>query len=225
MTTITRLAPIAAPASLVDQVHDALVEAICDGRLAPGDVLRQERLAAEFGVSRQPVLQALLLLERQGWLRKAGRRGVEVAAIDPAFVRDLFAVRGALDGLAAAAAARLRPSAAQGEAVIAAGRAAVKGRKPREVAAADLAFHQLVYALSGNALIGEAAAPHWRQIRRVMALSAASNMEHVWDEHEAILAAIVAGRADVAERLARRHAEANAASLARALEASARDVA
>lgn len=225
MNESRRLAPISTPSSLVDQVHDALVEAICDGRLAPGDVLRQERLAAEFGVSRQPVLQALLLLERQGWLRKAGRRGVEVAPIDPAFVRDLFAVRGALDGLAARTAARLRPSAAEGAAVIAAGRAAVKGRKPRDVAAADMAFHQLVYALSGNALIGEAAAPHWRQIRRVMALSAASNMEHVWDEHEAILAAVVAGRGEEAERLARRHAEANASSLAQALETAARDAA
>ena len=221
MTARPRLSPISAPASLVEQVHGALVEAICDGRLAPGAALRQEQLAAEFGVSRQPVLQALLLLESQGFARKSGRRGVVVAPIEPGFMRDLYALRGALDALAARAAAERRASVREGEAAIAAGRAALAGRRAHDIAAADMAFHRLVYELSGNPLIGEAAAPHWRHIRRVMALSAAADMEHVWDEHEAILAAIAAGRAEQAERLARLHAEANAQSLAAALEKAA----
>ena len=216
------MTPLEDQKSLVARVHDALAEAICSGRLASGDALRQEQLAAEFGVSRQPVLQALLLLEREGFVRKAGRRGVVVAPIDPAFVRDLYAVRGALDGLAARTAASRRSAVAQAAEAIAAGRAAVASGEAREVAAADMAFHRLIYALSGNPLIGEAAAPHWGHIQRVMALSAASHMEHVWDEHAAILAAIAAGRADEAERLARRHTEANAQSLAAALEAAAR---
>ena len=216
------LAPLDSPKSLVDRVHDALVEAIRDGRLAPGAALRQEQLAGQFGVSRQPVLQALLLLEREGFVRKAGRRGVVVAPIDPDFVRHLYAVRGALDGLAARAAAMRRPSTEAAAQAVAAGRAAVARGEPAEIAGADMAFHQLVYELSGNPLIGEAAGAHWSHIQRVMALSAASDMEHVWNEHEAILAAIAGGRAEHAERLARLHAEANAQSLAAALEAAAR---
>lgn len=84
-----------------------------------------------------------------------------------------------------------------------------------------MAFHRHIYALSGNPLIGEAAAPHWRHIQRVMALSAVADMVHIWDEHEAILAAIRRGDAEGAERLARAHAEANAQSLAAAIEGSA----
>lgn len=43
---------------LVDQVHDAILNAICNGTLLPGTHLRQEELADRLGVSRQPVLQA-----------------------------------------------------------------------------------------------------------------------------------------------------------------------
>lgn len=220
MAAPERFAPIEAPKSLVEQVYDALAAAICEGRLAPGAPLRQEALALEFGVSRQPVLQSLLLLEQQGFARRA-RRGLVVAPVEPSFVRHLYALRGALDALAARLAAGRRPDASEAAAVVAAGRAAAAGRKPRGVVEADMAFHRLVYALSGNPLIGEAAAPHWRHIQRIMALSAAYEMTHVWDEHEAVVEAIVRGDAERAERLARAHAEANAKSLVAVIEAAA----
>ena len=54
--------------SLCDQVREAILAAICDGQLAPGQRIRQEELAAELGVSRQPVVQALGLLKSQGFL-------------------------------------------------------------------------------------------------------------------------------------------------------------
>ncbi|MGF7473742.1 GntR family transcriptional regulator, partial [Salmonella enterica subsp. enterica serovar Minnesota] len=74
-----------------------------------------------LGVSRQPVLQALLLLEREGFARRAARRGMVVAPIDPTFVRDLYAVRGALDALAAREAAARRPQLSEAAALVDAG--------------------------------------------------------------------------------------------------------
>ena len=58
--SIIRTAP-----ALADQVYEALVDDICSGRLAAGTHLKQEQLADQLGVSRQPVQQAMALLKAQ----------------------------------------------------------------------------------------------------------------------------------------------------------------
>jgi DNA-binding GntR family transcriptional regulator len=52
----------------VEQVWRALLDAICDGSLAPGTRLTQEEIAEQLAVSRQPVLQALRLLKKDGFV-------------------------------------------------------------------------------------------------------------------------------------------------------------
>ena len=52
---------------LSERIHDAVLEAICSGELKAGTRLTQEELAQRFGVSRQPVLQAMMLLRREGF--------------------------------------------------------------------------------------------------------------------------------------------------------------
>jgi DNA-binding GntR family transcriptional regulator len=56
--------PLLSEPDLSERVHDAVLNAICSGELKPGARLTQEDLAAQFGVSRQPVLQAMMLLRR-----------------------------------------------------------------------------------------------------------------------------------------------------------------
>src|SRR5215475_9490259 len=90
---------------LSERVHDAVLDAICSGELKAGARITQEELAQQFGVSRQPVLQAMMLLRREGFLVDAGRQGVCVAPLDLQQVRNLYVVRGALDGAAARLAA------------------------------------------------------------------------------------------------------------------------
>ena len=91
---------------LSERIHDAVLEAICSGELKAGTRLTQEELAQKFGVSRQPVLQAMMLLRREGFLIEAGRKGVQVAPLDMQQVRNLYVVRAALDGAAARLARR-----------------------------------------------------------------------------------------------------------------------
>src|SRR4029450_6369013 len=86
---------------LSERVHDAVLNAICSGELKSGARITQEELANQFGVSRQPVLQAMMLLRREGFLIDAGRKGVCVAPLDVQQARNLYVVRGALDGAAA----------------------------------------------------------------------------------------------------------------------------
>src|ERR1043165_10228889 len=86
---------------LSERAHDAVLDAICSGELKAGARLTQEELAQQFGVSRQPVLQAMMLLRREGFLIDAGRKGVCVAPLDVQQARNLYVVRAALDGAAA----------------------------------------------------------------------------------------------------------------------------
>ena len=93
---------------LVERVYRALLDAISDGSLAPGARLTQEDIAARLAVSRQPVLQALRLLKKDGLVLDAPGRGVLVAPLDAAWIAQVYEVRGALDALAARLAAGRR---------------------------------------------------------------------------------------------------------------------
>jgi len=82
---------------LTEQVHQRLLNAICAGELAPGARLTQEELAASLNVSRQPVLQALGLLKKEGFVIEAGRRGLMVAPLNAQAIVHVYQVRSALD--------------------------------------------------------------------------------------------------------------------------------
>lgn len=195
--------------TLVEQVYEALLSEITEGKFGPEERLIQEELAEALGVSRQPVQQALLLLRSHGVLRDAPGRGLMVAPLDPAHVRNLYEIRLALDGVASAGAAeRARETArSEGAAFIDRGRAAVRSRSIARMIAADMDFHFFLYGLSGNPLIAEVSEPHWTYLRRAMGevLVHGNTPTDIWDEHEAILAAVIEGRPQEAERLAREH--------------------
>lgn len=210
-----QLIKIDATPDLVERVYQTLLDAICDGSLPPGARLTQEEIAAQLAVSRQPVLQALRLLKKDGFVRDAPPgsagaargRGVLVAPLDADWIGKVYQVRGALDALAARLAAeqRYRIEAA----LIERGRKAARGRDIRAMIDADMAFHNAIYAASGNPLIEQSAHQHWRHLRRVMGavLQSSRQRESVWDEHEAIAHAIARGQAEQAVRLIERHSQ------------------
>ena len=183
----------------------------------------QDELAQRLGVSRQPVHQALQQLRKDGFLIETGRRGLVVAPLDPAFARQVYELRAALDGpAAAAAAASAGPGTrAAGERIIRAGRAAVADGDIEAMATADFAFHNFIYDLGGNTLIAATARNNWHHVRRSIMLLAKgpTKLGPFWDEHEQILNAIAAGDANAAQRLARHHALASMAVLAAAKQA------
>jgi DNA-binding GntR family transcriptional regulator len=207
---------------LVERAYEALLDAIVCGELAPGERHTQESLADRLGVSRQPILQALLLLKREGLIKdEPGRRGVEVQALTPAFVQHLYLVRGALDALAARSAAyRPRPELREpGMALIRAGRASSRAGTTLAMIDADLAFHRFIYEAAHNPLLTDTARIHWLHTRRAMGvyLGQTLSVRTVWTEHQAILNAVVRGDARMAERLAREHCEASAQIILRHL--------
>lgn len=198
---------------LVDQVYRALLDAISAGSLAPGQRITQEELAERLAVSRQPVMQALRLLKRDGFVQDAplagvpnGRsRGLQVTPLDPAWIAQVYEVRGALDALAVRLAAERRTRT--DPALIQRGRAAVAAGDIKAMIDADLAFHRALYQASANPLIEQSALLHWQHIRRAMgeALQHHTLRDPVWDEHAAIAQAVAEGDAARAEALMREH--------------------
>ncbi|WP_417804766.1 GntR family transcriptional regulator [Thalassospira lucentensis] len=203
--------PLSGRKSLTDEVHDRLVDALCSGALPPGTPLRQEALAEELNVSRQPVLQALGLLRRDGLVEPMGRRGYRVAPVDADLVRHVYDLREAFDGLAARLAAHSLASDRKSglRAAIEQGHHALGSGDTAELVAADVAFHQTIYRLSGNPLLPEASAAVWLQIRRVMhaELQNGSSRDPIWIEHETIADAICAGDGHLAQKLAIEHTQ------------------
>lgn len=200
-----QLVRLEASPDLVDRVYGTLSDAISDGSLAPGQRITQEEIAHQLAVSRQPVLQALRLLKKDGFVEDAPGRGLQVAQLDPAWIRQVYEVRGALDALAARLAARRRFQ--MDPALLEAGRAKARLGDVKSMIDADLAFHGAIYAASGNPLIEQSAQLHWRHLRRVMGavLQQAGQRESVWDEHQAIAAAIAAGDGERAAALIEEH--------------------
>ena len=204
------MAQVESQPTLVEQVVNAIVSEIVDGELPSNSRLIQDELARAYGVSRQPVQQALLLLRDRGLVREAPGRGLIVSPIDPDFVRNLSEVRAMLDGLAArlAAGRGAARAKAEGPAIIEAGRSAVANGTLNDQIEADMKFHAFVGELAQNPLIGETTAPHWPYLRRVMGevlRDDAQMPQTILDEHVAILDAIIAGDAALGRTASRDH--------------------
>ena len=199
----------AAP-TLIDRAYEAILAAIREGRLAPGVRLNQDELAATLTISRQPVGQALTILKSQGFVRDNGRRGLIVAPLELDFIRSIYQLREALDTLAARLAAE-RCTAADsldGRRLLAEGRRADKGRDMEALIDIDMRFHMWVYQIAGNPLLVQTMELYWNHLRRSMGhiLRQPQSRAVVWDEHEAILRAIMRHDQEAAAARALQHA-------------------
>ena len=200
---------LATQPNLAEQVRKAIVSEIASGKLKPGERIIQEQIAQVLGVSRQPVQQALLLLRNQGVLRDAAGRGLIVTSLDPQQVRHMYEIRAVIEGLAFRKAAENNPERAKklGPALIQNGRKSVKSRSVAQMIAADIKFHDFVYLLSENPMIAPSMEVQWTNTQRVMGevLMRDETPRDIWNQHEALLEAVMAGDAMTAETMARHH--------------------
>jgi DNA-binding GntR family transcriptional regulator len=201
---------------MADQATEQIRSAILSGDLPPGARIRQEDLAARLAVSRAPIRQALLVLEREGLVQSDRWRGTIVAPLDATLIRDLYEFRGGIERYVASTLAQqpaLELSHSR-ETVVSGYDAAATGELPRLIHL-DLRFHTELYEAVGNRVLTEVMRQHWMHIRRLMAatLAIAGYPKQVWDEHSAILDAIEAHDADRAGMLAAAHTKAASARL------------
>ena len=83
--------------ALRDQVLAELRQRIINGDYLPGERLTEDRLAEDFGVSRNPVREALRVVEAEGFVVIVPRRGAVVAIPESGTIADMFAVRERLE--------------------------------------------------------------------------------------------------------------------------------
>ena len=183
------------------RVANEIRAAILCGDLPPGSRVKQEDLAAQLGVSREPVRQALLLLQREGLVHAQPNRSVLVAPLDRQVISDLYGFREGVESAVVTTLARgPRFDLAPLQELITRGRAAIRAGYTNELIDLDMSFHTSLYEATGNRVIVEVMRGQWSHIRRVMAmvLGRAAYRQRVWDEHEAIVKAIRARRESAA---------------------------
>ncbi|OIV38352.1 GntR family transcriptional regulator [Mangrovactinospora gilvigrisea] len=183
------------PAALV--IARQLTDAIMDGTLAPGAQLGEAELAAQLGVSRGPLREALQRLVQQGIARSEPHRGVFVIELDDEDVRDIYLSRTAIE-VAACRLVLARDPRRTAEKLGRAHRqmAAAAEREDRAaLAAADMELHQLLVAESGSVRLQRMAATLFVEAR--MCLSALTVRYtapiDLVEEHGAIIEALRAG--------------------------------
>lgn len=194
---------------MVEQVHKAILSDIASGKLPAGARIIQEQIAQSLGVSRQPVQHALTLLRNHGVLQDAPGRGLQVAPMDLAQVRQIYDVRAVIEGLAFRKAAETNAAlaASKGPSLIRAGQKAAHSGSVGAMIAADMAFHQFIYAISGNQLLAPSMETHWTHTQRVMGevLIRDDKPRDIWTEHHELLETVIKGQGAQAERLAKKH--------------------
>lgn len=137
---------------LSDEVVERLRESILRGHFAPGDRLREEQLAEALGVSRGPIRNALVQLEREGLAVRRPNRGAVVAELSRADLEEVFSLRLAIEPVACIWAARhAQPEdLTEMQEVIDGYSQLTTKATTREAAEADLAFHDVVYRASAH---------------------------------------------------------------------------
>ena len=212
----------AASTTTADAVAAALRGALHQGRWAPGAPLRQEDLAAEFGVSRIPVREALNKLQAEGLVVVEPNRGAFVARLSADEVNEIFDLRVLLecDALRHAIAQHTPRSLRQLHAL----QAELDAEDdPSLWLATDAAFHQVLYAPCNRRRTLDMIALLRASVTRLYRAHLSPNTRRKgWrDEHHALLKAVAARQVDKAVAALTRHLRATQAAALAALPADA----
>src|ERR1700757_4339677 len=130
----------------------ALRDAILNGRFKPGERLVEERLAQEWGVSRNPVREAIRVLASEGLVEVAARRGASVVKMSDQEARETIELRALLEGQNARLAARRHDQQVikRIEAVLNKGTAAVAAARFDQLFQLNQQFHDALAAAGQN---------------------------------------------------------------------------
>lgn len=203
------LSPVRGPFSLNEQAYQAIKEAILTFKLEPGASLVESELAKQLGMSKTPVRDALLQLEREGLVTKVLFKGTYVSEISRQNITDIFEIRAVLEGLAARLAVQnvtdedLRRAAS----IVDAHDATLREGNPDKTQQWNKEFHELIIGLSGNNQLKVFLANLDDRLRRFRTLSIyqRGQSEKSAEEHRKVLQALQKRDPDQAERMMRAH--------------------
>lgn len=192
---------------LRDVVATELRRLILDGTLRPGERLIEDRLAEQLGVSRNPIREAIRVLEAEGFLDVTARRGSFVATLSADQADGLFEVRLALEPLGARLAAGYPGSAHIGrmKAILADVQTSPERYDLDALSGLHTELHSLIFEMTGNGYLIAIAIPMVRRGQWLLRQNAPLRTPAAWSEHHWLIEAIEAGDPDLAEAAGRHH--------------------
>jgi DNA-binding GntR family transcriptional regulator len=205
---------------LSDEIADQLRDAIVTGSLEPGRRLLEDELATQMQVSRGPVREALVKLEREGLVIIERYKGARVAELYRDDIEQVFSLRMSLETLAAESACK-RGTAEDFARISAALDDYAAAGSPEHVAELDLAFHDGIVEAAHHAPLSRA----WEGLRTQILSFLTTRMalrhdyKDDWEpDHRRILEHIRAGDAEAAAAAIQKHVSASYSRVIDAME-------
>lgn len=187
-------------------IVDALRNEILSGLLKGGEQLRQDALAARFGVSKIPVREALSRLEAEGLVAFSRNRGATVVDLSPPEVLELFDIRIALECRAIFLAV---PDMTESDFALMSEilERYDRASDPQEWSELNQAFHDALYAPCDRPRLLGLVHSNLKNISRFLRvlISSAVGKEQPIDEHRVLLEACRRGEAEAAATLLEKH--------------------
>jgi DNA-binding GntR family transcriptional regulator len=185
--------------TLREQAYDAFTRQLLDRQLLPGQFVSQRELAAATCLSLGAIREMIPRLEAEGLIRAFSQRGLQIARIDPALIKDSFQLREMVELQAVAAFARTAPDTAIAaeierlESVKAIATPSITDAALRTAQEADWAMHDAFVAHLGNRIVAELHRVNSIRIRMILGERiglSARRLPVALGEHEAILTAV-----------------------------------
>lgn len=174
------------PINLREQVAEQVRTAIIEGRLKPNDHITEAELTAQLGVSRTPVREALIILEREALIVSVPNRGCFVRAFNADDVEALFSMRTMLENFTAERILHKLTDSDFGylQGLINTQRTFIEQNDFKQVRSTDMTFHQYLINYSDHPLLMR----NWQEIVAQVAavLYLRADAEPGYDEYMAI---------------------------------------
>ena len=202
--------PRAQRASLVDQAYREIKQRILDNSYRPNLQVLEQDLALRLGMSRTPVREALIRLEKEGLVEILPRRGMRVVPIAPEDMREIYEVLTCLEARAAERLAEQRPSREDLQPLFEAVEQMERSLERGDLEAwaqADEEFHRLLLELCGNRRLAAMALTVFDQVHRarMVTLRLRPKPRQSSRDHRAVLDAILKGDSRKAYEIHHRH--------------------
>lgn len=210
-----------AQTALYLEVAERLRQSIFAHELAPGDWVDEQALAADYGISRTPLREALKVLAAEGLVTLKPRRGCYVTEVSEQDLDDIFPLMAMLEGRSAwEAANKYQPEdLARLEEIHARLESYAAGNQVDQFFEANQDFHRLIQELSGNRWLLQLAQDLRKVLKltRMYSLTVDGRLQQAMAEHQVIMAALRRRDANAAEAAMRDHLFAGRRALARPL--------
>jgi DNA-binding GntR family transcriptional regulator len=214
------------PSVIATEIARVLSDRIVCLDLVPGTRILEEEVGASFGVSRSPIREVFRMLEADGLVIRAARRGVSVTPMSRRDLDEVYACRVGLEGLAAAEAARHIDAETRKriEGLLAGMRAAFDAKDVPTFFQNNVAFTRAIHAASQNQTLVRVVAGIEKQAMRYRYLAHLQSEEMLsmtLEGHSGVGEAVLAGKVALARRRAEQLMRRAHGVIARALAASA----